>query len=247
VFAHRVILEGALVIVDEEKEFLRQRQLERGDERGRAVRPWDAHRHRESTSSTLRQSASHPLNFWSSTSSFSSLPDDAGSSGAPSSSARQSDPTFISPPLSSSILLRSAQTQRENTPPSAMNSVPALTSPMRNLSIDLSSSPSSRHKAGRLSQERPRTPGSVAIGAPPPALTGKRSHSPSRWERKVDCEGSADGHEQENGGALLVGGQDLTAQRPSVKRKLRSDDFVDANAGPCAKFGAAAGMTALDR
>jgi hypothetical protein len=145
VFAHRVILEGALEIVDEEKELLRQRRLESVDELKRAREPWDvlqpqrdAGRHRERESSSLLRYGSQPLNFWSSTSSFSSLLDDSGSSVAASSSAaRTSDPNFTSPFASSYALPRTIQAHREATPPwSTMNSVPVLTSPMKNLSID---------------------------------------------------------------------------------------------------------------
>jgi len=256
VFAHRAILEGALEVVNEEKEFLRQRQLGRVHKGEPAVQPWDVrqergrHRHTESTSSSLLHSGLQPLNFWSSTSSFSSLPDDAGSSAAASSAARQSNTNFTSPLTSSSALARSAQTQtqthRESTPPpSVANPLPILTSPltlpMKNLSIDLSSSPSPRHMAGRLSQERPRTPGSAAIGVPPPALTRKRSHSPSKWERKTDRERSV---EQKNDEISTADGQH-PAERPSVKRKLRSEDTVDAGTGPRGKFSAGAGMAAL--
>ncbi len=100
---------------------------------------------------------------------------------------------------------------------------------------------------GRLSQECPRTPGSVAIGLPPPALTGKRSHSPSSWERKVGREIIVQGHKQDNGEPPAVGGQEHLAERPSVKRKLRSDDPVDARTGPHGKFGVGAGMTHLNQ
>lgn len=98
---------------------------------------------------------------------------------------------------------------------------------------------------GRLSQECPRTPGSVAIGLPPPALTGKRSHSPSRWERKVGREKNVQGHEQDNGEplAMEMDGQEHLAERPSVKRKLRSDDLVDAKTSPYVKLGVGAGVT----
>ena len=242
VFAHRVILEGALEIVDEEKAFLRQHQLERVDEGKRADQPWDAlqhrdgHRHRESTSSSSLRPGSHPKNFWSSTSSISSLPDETGSSAAPSSAARQSDPNVTFPSLSSSLSSRPAQMHLESTSPPVTTN--PLTSPMKNLSIDLSSSPS-RPMAGKLSEGRPRTPGSVAIRLPPPALTGKRSHSPSRWERKRSVE-------QENDETLTVD-EPHVAERPSIKRKLRSDDTVDVSTTPRSKFGAGAGMTALDR
>ena len=255
VFAHRVILEGALEVVDEEKEFLRQRRLGRVDEAKRAVHPWDVlrqrdahgHRHRESTSSSFLRSGSQPLNFWSSTSSFSSLPDDTASSAAASSAARQSDTNFTSQPTSAAALSRSARPHCETTPPpSATNALPVLTSPMKNLSIDFSSSPGSRHMAGRLSQERPRTPGSVAIGVPPPALTGKRSHSPSRWERKINREINTEGRdEQENDESPSADGQHF-GERPSVKRRLRSDDTVDASTSLRGRFGSGAGMTALN-
>lgn len=244
VFVHRVILEGALEIVDEEKEFLRRQRLERVDEGKRAVQlQRDAHRHRESTSSSLLRFRSQPLNFSSSSSSFSSLPDDAGSSAAASSSAaRLSDPNFTSPFTSSFSLSRPMQVHNEGTPPPEVsNTVPVLTSPMKNLSINRPSSSNSRHMAGRLSQERPRTPGSVAIGLPPPALTGKRSHSPSRWERKSSRERNIEGHEQGNDEPLVADGQEYLAERPSVKRKLRSDDTVDASIGPYGKPAAGAG------
>ena len=260
VFAHRVILEGSLEIVDEEKEFLRQQRLENVNEgEGKRVfQPWevqqpqrDAHLHRGSTSSSLLRSGSQPLNFWSSTSSFSSLPDDSGSSApASSSAARPSDPNFTSLFPSSSALSRTMQAHHEATPPpSATNSLPmpVLTSPMKNLSIDLSSSPSPRHMAGRLSQECPRAPGPGTIGLPPPpALTGKRSHSPSRWERKVGRERNVQGHEQDKDETpVAVDGQEYLSERPSVKRKLQNDDPVDASIGPHGKFSAGAGMTAL--
>lgn len=246
VFVHRVVLEGALEIVDEERKFLRQCRLGRVDEEKRVVQQWDVlrrqhdghgHRHRESTPSSLLRSGSQPLNFWSSTSSFSSLPDDTGSSGAASSAARQSDTQFISPLSSTAALSRSAHPHREITPP---NALPVLTSPMRNL--DLSSSSGSRHMAGRLSQERPRTPGSVAIGVPPPTLTGKRSHSPSKWERKINCEVNAEGQEDD---ATPSAEAQHFSERPSVKRRLRSDDTVVASASLRDKFGPGAGMTAL--
>lgn len=100
---------------------------------------------------------------------------------------------------------------------------------------------------GRLSQECPRTPGSVAIGHPPPALTGKRSHSPSRWERKVGRERNVQGHEQDNGEPPAMDGQEHTAERPSVKRKLRSDDPVDARIGPHGKLGVGVRMTPFNQ
>lgn len=249
IFVHRVILEGALEIVDEEKELLRQQRLENVGEVKRTVEQWDvqqpqhdAHRHREHPSSSLLRSVSQPLNFWSSTSSFSSLLDESGSSVAASSSAaRPSDPNFTSPFTSSFALSRTMQAHREATPPqSAMNSVPVLTSPMRNLSIDPSSSSSSRHLAGRLSQERPRAPGAVAIGLPPPALTGKRSHSPSRWDRKAGHERNVQGHGQDNDVAPAAVEQRHLAERPSFKRKLRSDDTVIGSTGPRGKPGAGA-------
>lgn len=100
--------------------------------------------------------------------------------------------------------------------------------------------------AGRLSQERPRTPGSVAIGVPPPALTGKRSHSPSRWERKINREINTEGRdEQENDESPSADGQHF-GERPSVKRRLRSDDTVDASTSLRGRFGSGAGMTALN-
>jgi len=256
VFAHRVILEGALEIVDEEKELLRQQRLENVDGLKRAVEPWDvqqpqpgARRQKERGSSSLLRSGSQPLNFWSSTSSFSSLPDDSGSSVAASSSAaRPPDPNFTSPFLASFALPRTMQAHREATPPSsAMNSLPVLTSPMRDLSIDPSSSRGSRQLVGRLSQERPRTPGSVAFGLPPPVLTGKRSHSPSRWERKTGHERNVQGHGQDHDVAPAAGRQRRLAERPSVKRKLRSDDTVDASTGPRGKLGAGAGMIVLNQ
>ena len=98
---------------------------------------------------------------------------------------------------------------------------------------------------GRPSQECPRAPGSVTIGLPPPALTGKRSHSPSRWERKVGRERNLQGHELDKGEPPAADVQEYLSERPSVKRKLRSDDPVDVSTGPHGKFSAGAGMTAL--
>lgn len=237
VFAHRVILEGAISLIREMNHQQAESQpqlqvnpnpLQQGSwKQKNALQNVASQLDSSSTSPfALGASFAHPLNISSSTSSLSEmLPPTAATSTSGSLNPRyDSDPYSISPSISPS----SPSPSPDSLAPSPIATGAVFAPFMTN-----SHSPSPpRAMAGRLSSEACRgtyrlapSLSSASPPRPPPVLTGKRSHSPSRWTKY-----GANGENMAGSDSRVPWGQGLN-KRPSVKRKHRSNDSIEQSSG----------------